>query len=384
MAEKDYYGTLGIGKDASDADIKSAYKRLAKKYHPDVSKEGDAEAKFKDVLEAYNILSDPQKRANYDRFGDAAERFSGFGGSGGFGGFGSGGAGASHMEFDFGDLFENLGGFGGFGDIFGRGRQRGPARGKDIVAQMAVSFMDAAFGATKEAEIERMEACGTCKGTGAKGGKTEQCHVCRGRGVERHERRTMFGIFATQTTCRNCGGRGESAKDKCGKCNGAGVIKKKRKIKIKIPAGVNTGNHLRMQDEGQAGEQGAGTGDLFIVIFVEPHEIFKRDGIDIFAEIPLSFAEATLGTAVEVPTLRSNAKIKVPAGTQTGTIFKLRGQGIAELDGSGKGDEYVKVILKTPEKLSKRQRELFEEMAEEDSVRINREGFFERVRKHFK
>ncbi|MFH1224722.1 MAG: molecular chaperone DnaJ [Candidatus Diapherotrites archaeon] len=392
MAGKDYYAALGVGKSATDAEIKSAYKNLAKKFHPDVSREANAEAKFKEILEAYHVLGDPQKRANYDRFGDAAERFSGFSG------FGGPGAGFSHMEFDFGDLFENLGGFSfggarGFEDLFSamggrgagaRGRKRGPSKGQDIVARLSVSFLEAAFGTVKEVEIERAEVCGACNGTGAKGGKVERCPVCHGSGIERHEQRTAFGIFATQGTCRKCGGRGETAKEKCPKCAGSGAVGNRRRIKIKIPAGVNTGNHLRLKGEGHFGEAGGSVGDLFVIIFVEPHEIFKRDGADIFAEMPLSFAEAALGTTVDVPTIRGKANVKIPAGTQTGTVFKLKGQGIEELGGIGKGDEYVKVILKTPEHLGKRQRELFEELASGDSVKAGREGFFERVRKHFK
>lgn len=381
MAGRDYYDILGINRDAGDAEIKAAYKRLAKQYHPDVSKEPDAEAKFKETLEAYKVLSDAQKRANYDRFGDAAGRFSGFGG------FGAGDS--SHMEFDFGDLFENLGnfGFGGFGDAFGPGRgftRRGPEKGRDIVANLAVAFEDAAFGTAKDVEVERFEECGECRGTGSKSGRLARCAACRGSGIERHEKRTMFGVFITQATCRKCKGLGEAAEEPCAKCNGSGRARKRKKIKIKIPAGVNTGNHLRMKGEGHSGERGAEPGDLYVVVFVEPHQVFKRDGVDIFAEIPLSFAEAALGTTVEAPTLKGRANVRIPAGTQTGTIFKLRGQGITEMGSERRGDEYIKVILKTPDRLSRKQRELFEALAGEDEVRLNRDSFFGRVRKQFK
>lgn len=379
MTKKDYYNILGVSRDASEDDIKAAYKRLAKKYHPDVSKEPGAEEKFKEILEAYNVLSDRQRRQNYDAFGDAAERFAGFRG---FEGFGTG------MEFDFEDLFNGFSGFGSFGglgDLFREfSRRRGPQRGANIRYDLNLSFEEAVFGTKKEIEVERFEKCNVCNGSGTKKGTGRvKCDVCNGRGMETKTRKTIFGIFSTSTTCRKCNGSGEVIKEKCQKCNGAGRMRVRRKIKVKIPAGVNTGNHLRLHGEGGAGEEGAEPGDLFVVIFVEPHEIFKRDGKDIFAEIPLSFSEAALGAEVEVPTLKGSAKLKIPRGTQTNTVFRLKGKGVTELGSSAVGDEYIKVIVKTPDKLSRKQKELFEALAKEEGLKRERKGFFDRIKKHF-
>ncbi|MFH1587276.1 MAG: DnaJ C-terminal domain-containing protein, partial [Candidatus Diapherotrites archaeon] len=299
---KDYYNTLGISKDASPDDIKAAYKKLAKKYHPDVSKEEGAEKKFKEVLEAYNTLRDPQKKNNYDRFGDAAQRF------GGFGDFS--GAGFQRADFDFGDIFSDFAfGGGGMGDLFrgafGSGRKRGPQQGESIRFDLGISFEEAAFGIEKEFTIERMEKCDSCKGSGAeKGTKKTRCDICLGTGLEEQIRRTILGTIATRQTCSKCHGEGEMIENLCNKCGGVGRVKARRKMKVKIPAGVNTGNHLRLQEQGNSGERGAPSGDLFVVLFVNPHEFFKRDGTDIFSEIPLSFSEAALGTEIEVPTLR--------------------------------------------------------------------------------
>jgi len=378
---KDYYNTLGISKEATTDQIKAAYKKLAKKYHPDVSKEEGTEKKFKEVLEAYNTLRDPQKRANYDRFGDAAQRF------GGFGDFS--GAGFQRYDFDFGDIFSDFGFGGGMGDLFrgafGGRRKRGPQRGESIRFDLGVKFEEAAFGTEKEFTIDRMEECNKCKGSGAEGSSGKvKCNVCHGTGMEEKARRMLGATFVSRSTCSKCHGEGEIIEKPCKKCGGAGRIKQKRKIKVKIPAGVNTGNHLRLQGQGNSGERGAGAGDLFVVLFVEPHDFFKRDGTDIFSEIPVSFSEAALGTEIEVPTLRGKAKVKVPRGTQSETIFKMRGQGIKELNSSRIGDQYVKVILKTPGKLSREQKKLFEELGKIEKTKKERKGFFDSIAKHFK
>ena len=373
---KDYYEVLGVAKNASSGEIKAAYKRLAKKYHPDVSTEQNAEERVKEVQEAYSVLGDDTKRNNYDNFGEAGERFSRFGG------FGQGDF--SHFEFDFGDIFSDFGGspFGGmFNESFGR---REPLRGKDIVLKANISFEDAAFGTTKHIEIERTEKCGSCNGSGAKKGTGKStCEVCRGSGMQKSVKKTFLGTIATAHTCSKCKGLGKVVKEPCGSCNGRGNVKAKKKIDVKIPAGINTGNNLRLRGEGNAGEEGAEFGDLYVVVFVEPHEIFKRDGADIYAEVPLSFSEATLGTEIDVPTLEEKVKMKVPAGTQTGAVFRMKGRGMKILGSNTKGDEFVKVYIKTPEHLSKKQRELFEELSKHDEVSGKRKGLFDKIKKHF-
>ena len=357
MTKKDYYEILGLGRNAAKEEIKSAYKSLAKKYHPDVSKEENSAEKFKEVLEAYNVLSDEQKRSNYDRFGHAAEGFSA----------GQGSAGFDFRDFDFENLFSGFGGFSGFGDLFkggfgqGAGR-RGPERGSNLRFDLGISFDEAAFGTEKEVSFERLGKCDVCNGVGGKG--RGKCDVCQGRGVEVTSRRTPFGIFQTQTSCGSCQGTGEVIKDKCKKCKGRGIVREERKIKVKVPAGIDSGNHLRLREEGNYGS--AGYGNLFVIIFVEPHKQFRRGGSDIFVEIDLSFADAALGATIDVPTLKGKAKLKVPSGTQTGTIFKMKGQGIKEVNSSRIGDEYIKVIVKTPEKLSKKEKEIFQKLKEHE------------------
>jgi molecular chaperone DnaJ len=368
---KDYYEVLGLQKNASQEEIKRAYKQMAKKFHPDVSSEADAETRFKEVQEAYGVLGDETKRRNYDQFGSAGEKFSGFGGFN-YGDF-------SHAEFDFEDLFSGMG-FSGFGDLFGsRQRKNRPQKGQDLIFKLSISFMEAVFGTTKEIELNRIEKCDSCNGQGGTGKKT--CSICKGKGMETRTRRTILGLMQTSSTCSNCGGEGTIISNPCNKCNGSGLMNKKRKIKISIPEGIDSGNHLRMQNQGNYNK--GGTGDLFIVILVEPHEIFKRDKADIFIEIPISFSEAVLGEEIKVPTVKGKARLKIPSGTQTGTIFKMNKQGIKNIGSEKRGDQYVKVFLKTPEKLSKKQKELFEELKNEETLRKKRKGFFEKVKDKF-
>ncbi|HLC78974.1 MAG TPA: molecular chaperone DnaJ [archaeon] len=376
----DYYEILGIPKGANAEEIKKAYKALAKKYHPDINKEKGAEEKFKEVQHAYSILGDEQKRKNYDQFGQQSERFSGFEGfdAGGF----------SNSEFDFGDIFESFGFGKGFGDVFGEqfSRQRGPARGQDIAIRLNLSFEESAFGAKKEIELERVEECSNCKGSGERPGtSSEQCDVCAGSGVERVTRKMgPFGVMQTQMTCRNCRGSGQIVKDPCPVCEGSGNVRKRKKITITVPAGVDSGSQLRMKGQGNYGERGAGRGDLIAIIYVEPHEIFKRDGNDIYMEVPLSFSEAALGTTIDVPTLSGRAKLKIPQGTQSATIFKMQGKGIKIINRNEHGDQFVKVVVRTPEKLSKKHREFFEQLSKEEEIAKTRQGFFERFKGIFK
>ncbi len=372
---QDYYKILGLRKEASLDEVKSAYKKLAKKYHPDLNKEQGSEEKFKEVLEAYQILSDPQKKSNYDQFGHASEGFSGFQGFEG------------QQDFDFSDIFGGFGGFSEFGSMAdtlrqafsSRNRTRNTSlRGTDLAVDLSLSFEEAAFGVEKNISVTRIEECSACKGKGGKGEET--CVKCNGSGVLTENRRTPFGIFRTQTTCPKCGGNGKTIKNICKKCSGAGRLKAKKNIKIKIPAGIDSGNHLRMEGEGNAGSNGGQSGDLFIVIFVEPHKLFKRDGADIFTEVPISFAESALGTKLEVPILKGEATVKIPAGTQTDTIFRLSEKGIKKISEKGYGDEYVKVIIQTPKKLNKKQKKLFKELEKEEKLAKKRKNFFSKFR----
>ena len=368
----DYYETLGLKKGASLDEIKRAYKELAKKYHPDVSKEADAEKKFKEINEAYSVLSDPKKKEQYDQFGEDA--FKGYSQSyqGGFSG----------MSFDFEDIFDQFSNFGfsDFEEIFGgktRGRGARKDMGSNIRLDLTISFEEAAFGTTKEISYERIHRCDKCHGTGAEGAM-KKCSTCQGRGAEIRQQRTPFGIFQTQSTCRTCGGRGEIPEKECTKCNGSGFIALKTQLSVKIPAGINSGNHLRISGKGHEGKHGAG--DLFILIYVKQHEIFKRDEDDIYTEVPISFSEAALGASIEVPTLQGKVDLKIPAGTQSGTIFRLKGKGIQKLSKDGVGDEFVKVIVVTPPKLTKRQREILEQLKkEEDEAKKKRRNFIEKI-----
>jgi molecular chaperone DnaJ len=377
---KDYYEILGVPRNASAEEIRKAYKRLAKKYHPDINKEKGAEEKFKEIQHAYSILGDEQKRRNYDQFGEQSEKFSGFGG------FSTGGF--ESNEFNFEDIFESMGFGSGFADFFGEnifgGRQSRKSRGTDILIRLNISFEEAAFGTKKDIEIERIEECETCKGSGAKPGtKILTCKVCNGTGFERTVRRTFIGTISTQTTCRACKGTGTSYEEVCHNCHGDGKVNKRKKITVEIPAGVDTGTKLRISGQGNAGSPGMKKGDIIILIYVEPHEIFKRDEQDIYMEAPISFSEAALGGEIEVPTLKGKAKIRIPPGTQSGTIFKMQGKGIKVLNRNEYGDQFVKVIVRTPEKLSKRQRELFEQLAQEEEIAKSRKGFFDRFKDIF-
>jgi molecular chaperone DnaJ len=363
----DYYGVLGLQKGASVAEVKKAYKKMAKKYHPDISTHGDAEKKFKEVAEAYSVLSDPEKKTNYDNYGDSYKNFQGY--NQGFGGgFGSGG-----IDIDFEDIFNSF----GFGDIFGgRGKQKRDL-GSNIKVNTTISFEEAAFGVEKEIKYDKIERCSSCKGSGAEKGKEKTCDVCKGSGRELKQQRTPFGIFQSQRTCSKCRGKGSIAEKDCGDCRGQGFNTKKHKIKVKIPAGINTGNHLRLQGKGHMGKDGVG--DLYLVIFVEEHKVFKRDEYDVYAEIPISFTESALGATLEVPILKGKADLKIPSGTQTGTIFRIKEKGIQYLNSEKYGDEYIKVIVETPKKLSKKERELLEKLSKEEKISKERKGFFASV-----
>lgn len=385
MTKRDYYEILGVGRDASKEEIKKAYRRLAKKYHPDVNKSEDAEEKFKEISEAYEVLSDSEKRERYDRFGHAAA-----------GDFFRGGG------FDWSDFthFSDIEDLFGRGDFFGRdifdvffrgfgggGRERTrSSRGRDLRYDLEISLEDSATGLKTEIQVPRSEKCKTCNGTGAKSGKVKMCPTCNGSGQERQERRTPFGFFASVTTCRKCGGSGEIIEEPCQNCGGSGITQKTRKISVKIPAGVESGSRLRISGEGDSGFRGGQTGDLYVVIHVQPHEFFKREGDDLFCKIPITFSQAALGAEIEIPTLKSKAKLKIPPGTQSGTIFRLKGEGIPHLGGKNRGDQLVEINVITPKKLSRKQRELFEELAkieEKSVVGGEGEGLFDKIKNTF-
>ena len=353
--KKDYYEVLGVARDASEKEIKAAYRKLAMKHHPDRSDDPGAEEKFKELSEAYAVLSDPDKRQKYDQFGHA-------------------GINSQYSQEDLfrGVNFEDLlRGFGMGGesifDMFfgGGGGRRGPARGRDLRYDIDLTLEQAARGLETTIEVPRTETCPKCQGSGAKPGTTPVvCSTCRGSGQVTRAQNTPFGQMVTSTTCHTCGGRGEIITSPCEDCSGSGRVRKSRKINIKIPAGVEDGQHLKLRGQGDsAGPKGV-NGDLYVVINILPHRLFQRMDSDLILESPISFTQAALGADLEVPTLNGRAKIKVPAGTQTGTVFRLRGKGMPRLHGTGSGDLHVRVKIKTPTSLTARQKQLLEELAE--------------------
>ncbi|MEA3254236.1 MAG: molecular chaperone DnaJ [Candidatus Altiarchaeota archaeon] len=376
MAKRDYYEVLGVGRDASGQEVKRAYRRLAKKYHPDVCKEPDAEDKFKEISEAYEVLIDSNKKANYDRFGHAGAESM----------FGRGGFSWSDFSHfgDINDLF-NRDFFGRdiFDVFFGGARRagrRGPVKGNDLRYDLYLSLEEASSGLKTVINVSRTERCGECNGTGAKAGSSpKNCPVCNGTGQEKKARRTPFGQFVSITTCGRCHGEGRIIEQPCPTCNGTGRIRHTREISVNIPAGVDTGSHLRLSGEGDSGSRGGPSGDLYVVIHINPHEFFMRDGDDLFCEVPLTFTQAALGDEIEVPTLRGKARLKIPPATQTGTVFRLRGEGISHLRGKGRGDQNVRVKVVTPKKLSKKGKELFRELAEIEGKGPRLKGFIGKV-----
>ena len=349
MANKDYYEVLGLQKGASDDEIKRAFRKLAVKYHPDRNQgNAEAEEKFKEINEAYQILSDPEKRAKYDQFGSAA-----FDGTGGFNGGGFGGFDGFDMG-GFGDIFESF--FGGGG---GSSRRRnGPVRGNDIEYTVTLTFEEAVFGVEKEISITRSENCEHCKGSGAEPGtNVKTCPTCGGSGQVRVQRQTPLGSFVSTSTCDHCHGSGKITETPCKECRGKGHIRKNRKIKVNIPAGVDTGNVMPLRGQGEHGLRGGSPGDLYVKINVTPSKTFTRKGNDVYIDAHISMAKAALGTEITVATVDGNVKYTVPAGTQSGTMFRLKGKGIQRVNSTGKGDQYVKVIVDIPKSLNKAQEE---------------------------
>ena len=355
MAEKrDYYEVFGLSKGATDDEIKKAYRKLAKENHPDLHPGDKAcEERFKEIGEAYEVLSDPDKKARYDQYGFAAfDPNAGFGG-GGFGDFG-----------DFGDILGNIFG-GGFGFGGGTRQRNAPQKGESLRVRLSIAFEEAAFGCSKEITVPRIEDCEDCGGTGCKPGTgTETCPDCGGAGEVRVQQRTPFGVMASTTPCRRCGGTGKLVKDPCPKCGGKGKVRRQRTISVNIPAGIDDGQTISLRGQGHAGVNGGPKGDLLITVSVKAHPLFERDGSSILLEMPISFVQAALGAEVEVPTLDGKVKYTIPEGTQTGTTFRLRGKGVPYINGSARGDQYVTVNIETPTNLNKEQKELLRKFGE--------------------
>ncbi|HAM81331.1 molecular chaperone DnaJ [Ornithinibacillus bavariensis] len=373
MAKRDYYEVLGLEKSASKEEIKKAYRKLARQYHPDVNKEADAADKFKEVKEAYETLSNDQKRAQYDQFGHA-----GMNGGQGFGGFGG--------SADFG----------GFGDIFdmffgGGGRRRdpnAPQQGADLQYTMILDFEEAIFGKETDISVPKEEKCDTCHGSGAKPGtKAETCSHCHGSGQLNTEQNTPFGRVVNRRVCHYCNGTGKIIPEKCATCGGKGTVKKNKKIHINIPAGIDDGQQIRIAGKGEPGKNGGPAGDLYVVIQVRNHDFFTREGDNIFCELPLTFAQAALGDEVEVPTVHGKVKLKIPAGTQTGKTFRLKGKGAPNVRGYGQGDQHIKVRIVTPTNLTERQKDIlreFNEIAGNEATEEQEDSLFKRFKKAFK
>ncbi|MBI5835617.1 MAG: molecular chaperone DnaJ [Candidatus Eisenbacteria bacterium] len=381
MSRRDYYEVLGVPRGSDEDDIKKAYRKLAREHHPDVNP-GDksAEEKFKEATEAYEVLRDPDKRARYDQFGHAATG----GGAQGF----PGGA-EFNMEDALRAFMRDFGGM-DFGDLFAGGRpgqgRRGEARGADLQARVEVSLEEIATGVKKTLRIRRQKKCEHCAGGGSEPGRhTESCPACHGSGEVRQVQRTFFGQFVNVAPCARCGGTGKLVTHPCKECGGEGRVRAQDTVVVTVPPGVQSGNYIRLQGMGDAGPRGGHAGDLLVVLEESPHEVFERDGNDLLCQVSVTVSQAALGTELEIPTLTGKARVKVPAGTQSGKVFRLAGKGLRGLNGRGHGDQLVRVVIWTPTRLSQRERELLEELGrlEADKVPKPTKGFFERVRDAF-
>jgi molecular chaperone DnaJ len=364
MTNRDYYEILGVGRSASDDELKSAFRKLARQYHPDVNKEHDAEEKFKELNEAYGVLSDKDKRARYDRFGKE--------------GLGNMGGGFHDYTVDFNDIFEDL--LSGFGFSSGGRSRKSPRRGRDLQMQMTLKFEEAVFGADKEIEFEREDTCSRCNGSGAEPGTSPtKCSTCNGQGEVRQVRQTFLGQMVQTATCPACNGRGETISSPCKTCRGGGLEHKKIKKKVQVPPGVDTGTQIRLAGEGGPGVFGGPNGNLFLLLDVQPHKFFKRRENDIILNLDINLAQAVLGADIEVPTIDGDEKLKIPAGTQAGKVFHIKGKGVPHLRRSGRGNQLVIVNVEIPSKLTKEQRELFEKLAESlgTTVHPKEKGFID-------
>ena len=376
MAKRDYYEVLGLSKGASAAEIKKAYRKLSKQYHPDINKEEGAEEKFKEITEAYEVLSDDNKKAQYDQFGHAAFGNGGQGGFGGAGGFGGGFQGFSGGFDDLGDIFSSF--FGGGG---GRRNPNAPRQGEDLLQRMHISFEESVFGTKKTIKLRKDVECDHCHGTGAKDSSSvTTCQRCHGTGQEAVIQDTPFGRMQSQRTCSECQGRGKIIKDKCAHCFGKGYNNREVEYEVEIPAGISSGQRVRLQGKGGAGENGGPAGDLFIEVSVPEDSYFHREDDDIYTKLTLSPAQAALGTKIDVRTLTGEIELTVPAGTQHGRKFRLAGKGVKNVMGYGQGDHYIVVSIEIPKNLSTRERELYMELAKLKNEKVNEdESFLDKV-----
>lgn len=381
MADKrDYYEVLGLQKGASDDEIKKSFRKLAKKYHPDLNPgDKEAEKNFKEVNEAYEVLSDSDKKARYDAYGHAGvdPNF----GAGAGGGFGGGFGGFS----DFGDIGDIFSSFFGGGASQSQ-RRNAPSRGQDREVRVTIGFEEAANGCKKSISYKRIEKCPSCQGSGAeKGTSAETCSVCHGSGQERVQQRTPFGVMQSSRPCRNCNGKGTVIKTPCKNCNGTGYIAKTNSADVNIPAGIDDGQTIKRAGYGDTGRNGGPSGDLFVTVSVRKHELFDRDGYDLYCEIPVSYAEAALGATIHVPTLEGDHEYEIPEGTQTGTTFTVKGKGITHIGGKGKGNLYFTVVVDVPKNLSSKQKELLRQFDETlgNKNNVKRNSFFEKMKKAF-
>lgn len=367
MAKRDYYEVLGVSKTATDDEIKKAYRALAKKYHPDVSKEKDAAEKFKEVQEAYDVLSDSTKREQYNQFGhDGPSMGSGFGDFGGFGGFGG-----------FDDIINSF---------FGGGSRRqdptAPRRGQDMEMSLNISFEEACFGVEKEVSYAKHETCHNCSGTGAESRQDiTTCSTCRGRGKVMQQRQTIMGTIQTESVCPDCGGTGKHIKNKCHVCRGEGRVKENAKVKVRIPSGIDDGQMMKLSGHGEAGINGGANGDLYLHIHVKDHEFYQRDGLNIYINMPISFSQAALGDNIEVPTIHGVVNLKIPSGTQSKTKFRLAGKGITNARTGQSGSQFVIVDVITPTKLTAEQKDLFTKLKHSNDAQDN---VFDKIKKFFK
>jgi molecular chaperone DnaJ len=377
--KRDYYEVLGVSKSASLDEIKKAYRKIAKENHPDVKpNDKQAEERFKEATEAYAVLSSPEKKAKYDQYGHAGVDFNGQSGFGGFGDF------SDFADFGLGDIFEMFfgGGMGGSSQ-----RRRGPARGADLRYDLTITLHEAAFGAKKTIEVPIADTCPQCQGSGAAPGtQPATCSQCGGSGQIRSVQRTPFGQVASTRTCPTCGGQGTIISTPCSKCNGHGKVREVKKIEVNIPAGSEEGLSLRFNGRGEAGEKGGPSGDLYVVLNVQSHEFFERRGNDIYCEIPITFVQAALGDEIDIPTLHGNVKMKIPEGTQTSKIFRVKGMGVPYRRGGGAGDQHVRVVVTTPTKLTDKQKELLKEFGRitPEDQQMGKKSFWDKVKENVK
>ncbi len=370
MADKrDYYEVLGVDKSADESSIKKAYRQLAKKYHPDMNPgDAEAEAKFKEVNEAYDVLSDPDKKAKYDQYGHAA--FDPAAGGGGFGGFGD-------FGFDINDIFSSF--FGGGGG--GSRRRNGPIRGDNVTVRLTLTFEEAVFGVKKEIAYQKIQKCSDCGGSGAAAGSSPKtCTNCNGSGQVRVQQRTPFGYMQSQKACDTCGGTGKIIEKPCTSCKGKGLVRVTKKLDVNIPAGVDDGNQIGLRGQGNDGLNGGPAGDLNIIVSIRPHAVFERDGYDLYCEVPITYAEATLGAEIDIPTLEGSQKFTIPEGTQTGTMFTLRGKGVQHVNSKSRGNLNFTVVVEIPKNLNEKQKELLRQFVEScgESNYTKRTGFFKK------